>query len=158
MQIFQTAAAATNRDPDCVSLVLPAGRLEAVQGQESAYILYRGADRHRFGPALLFLPYFFRGRSQSAGKPPWLVLTFQHILFTQSNHPRRSLQEGKSGVPFFCVFFNHLFTLLDSLDPVFGVTGSSSLCQNPLLFQHITQSQLRKFLPSFMADVLMLLE
>ncbi len=96
--------------------VLPAWRLEAVQGQESTHILHSCADRYRFRPTLLLLPHFLRGWGQSAGKTvthahkhtkgrvqSWTELSFNIFLYVRAT---------------FCAVIrtlNHLLYLSDSL-------------------------------------------
>lgn len=54
--------------------VLPAWRLEALQGQESPHVLHCCPDRYRLGPPLLLLPNLLRSRGQSAGKTETLAV------------------------------------------------------------------------------------
>ena len=48
--------------------VLPARRLEAIQGEESTHVLHSCADWYRIWPALLLLSHFLWGWSKSTGK------------------------------------------------------------------------------------------
>lgn len=112
--------------------VLPAWRMEAVQGQEGTHVLYRCADRYRFRQTLLLLPHVLRGWGQSAGKTEthahtltwrwvrsWAKLSFNIFVWVNFEN---------------FLFFISLSILSDSL-VFFRVTGGCSLCQNSLLWR-----------------------